>query len=236
MNDTPKFTEGHEEGDKLNPLRDVFLEFPNAMLVLASTTKAGLAKHGRKNWLSTKREDPFSYHLGKIGRHLLALELEGQWNKLDDQWHMAQVAWNAMAYLEHVHRRAVPKESRAVPYNKPAFDRQYPIKGPFYPEDLKKFLDFTETLPKEAKERVRREALHRWPEAQEELKPSLSDAEYYELMAREPNKILEEMPFREASEGEELPRTQLPEPKWKDARERLEELRAQTPNALSKQD
>lgn len=91
---------------KLNPLRDVYQEFPLAMYAVAALTAFGAGKHPVRGWRTFDHVYALGYHLGKIGRHLLDLETEGEVNEADgDMLHMAQVAWNALGYLDHLLRQ-----------------------------------------------------------------------------------------------------------------------------------
>lgn len=88
--------------DKINPLRDVFLEMPYAMLAVASITSFGAKKHAPRGWQTLERQYALDYHSSKIGRHQIKGELQGQVNPEDgDNLHMAAVAWNALCWLNH---------------------------------------------------------------------------------------------------------------------------------------
>lgn len=88
--------------DKPDPLRDVYQEFPLAMTEIARVTAYGATKHAPRGWRTFEPEYGMNYHRSKIGRHLLALETNGPINRSDgDLLHAAQVAWNALAYLDH---------------------------------------------------------------------------------------------------------------------------------------
>jgi hypothetical protein len=106
----PKFIDGVYNDvtgtvEKPNPLRDVYLEFPRAMLAIAKVTAFGASKHAPRAWRTLRKRGlayALNYHISKIGRHLLKLETDGPVNKEDgDALHMAQVAWNSLAHLEH---------------------------------------------------------------------------------------------------------------------------------------
>lgn len=91
---------------KLNPMRDVYQEFPFAMYAVAAITAFGARKHAVRGWRTFEHEYALAYHLGKIGRHLLGLETNGEINEADGEMlHMAQVAWNALGYLDHLLRQ-----------------------------------------------------------------------------------------------------------------------------------
>lgn len=93
--------------EKPNPMRDVFQEFPLAMAAVAEVTAYGAKKHAPRGWQTFDPVYGFAYHTAKLGRHLLAEETNGSVNKADgDILHAAQVAWNAMARLEHLLRGA----------------------------------------------------------------------------------------------------------------------------------
>ena len=56
-----------------------------------------------RGWLTFEHPYAIVYHTSKLGRHLLAEETEGPLNASDsDLLHAAQVAWNALARLEHI--------------------------------------------------------------------------------------------------------------------------------------
>lgn len=100
------YVDRHGSDEKPNPMRDVYLEFPRAMLAVAAVTAFGAEKHAPRGWRTFETGYALDYHLAKIGRHLLKLETEGEINREDgDNLHMAAVAWNALAYLEHHLRR-----------------------------------------------------------------------------------------------------------------------------------
>ncbi len=89
--------------EKPNPLRDVYHEFPLAMTEIAKVTAYGMEKHASRGWRTFKPSYGIGYHTGKLGRHLLAEETNGPINKSDGGLlHAAQVAWNALARLEHM--------------------------------------------------------------------------------------------------------------------------------------
>ncbi len=89
--------------EKPNPLRDVYHEFPLAMIEIAKVTAYGMEKHANRGWRTFKPSYGIGYHTGKLGRHLLAEETDGPINKNDGGLlHAAQVAWNALARLEHM--------------------------------------------------------------------------------------------------------------------------------------
>jgi hypothetical protein len=105
---TEKYVDKTGTMEKLDPMNDVFLEFPRAMKEVARVTRFGAQKHSPRGWRTFKHLYAFKYHLSKVGRHLLGLEVEGSLNLEDVEEgcpprirHMAQVAWNALAYLEH---------------------------------------------------------------------------------------------------------------------------------------
>lgn len=88
---------------KPNPMRDVYLEFPRAMLAIAVVTAYGAEKHAPRGWQTFDPEYGLNYHIGKLGRHLLDRELHGEINHSDGSvLHAAQAAWNALALLENV--------------------------------------------------------------------------------------------------------------------------------------
>ena len=87
---------------KPDPLRDVYQEFPLAMMEIARVTAYGAKKHAPRGWRTFEHEYGMNYHRSKIGRHLLHLETDGPINEGDGELlHAAQVAWNALAYLDH---------------------------------------------------------------------------------------------------------------------------------------
>lgn len=91
--------------EKPNPMMDVFQEFPLAMLEIAKVTAYGAKKHAVRGWQTFSPDYGIRYHTGKMGRHLLAEEMEGAVNVEDGELlHAAQVAWNALARLEHIVR------------------------------------------------------------------------------------------------------------------------------------
>ena len=101
--------------EKPDPMRDVYQEFPRAMMEIARVTAYGATKHAVRGWQTFTPEYGINYHRSKIGRHLLNLELEGPINEADGGLlHAAQVAWNALAYLEHYLRSVVPAGALAL--------------------------------------------------------------------------------------------------------------------------
>jgi hypothetical protein len=93
--------------EKPNPLRDVFLEFPRAMLGIAKVTAFGAMKHAARGWRTFDHDYAEEYHRSKLGRHLLKDELEGPVNHGDgDLLHLEQAAWNLLAQIEHRHMKA----------------------------------------------------------------------------------------------------------------------------------
>ncbi len=87
---------------KPDPLRDVYLEFPRAMLAVAEVTAYGAGKYAPRDWQTFEPEYGMNYHRSKVGRHLLKEELEGPVNHEDgDLLHAAQAVWNMLAYLEN---------------------------------------------------------------------------------------------------------------------------------------
>ena len=98
---TEKYVDKTGTEQKPNPMRDVYLEFPRAMLAVAGVTAFGAKKHAPRGWRTFGSSYGMDYCMSKIGRHLLKLETEGPVNHEDGQLlHAAQVAWNALAYLE----------------------------------------------------------------------------------------------------------------------------------------
>lgn len=128
--DTPKY--GYEvfkgpyvdktgTDQKPNPMRDVYQEFPLAMLEVAKVTAAGAKKHAPRAWQTFDPGYGIVYHTSKLGRHLIGEEIDGPVNEADGGLlHAAQVAWNALARLEHILRlrnrgkmiNPIPAESR----------------------------------------------------------------------------------------------------------------------------
>lgn len=99
---SPRYVDQTGTDEKPNPMRDVYLEFPRAMMALARVTAYGAGKHAPRGWQTFEPDYALPYHLGKVGRHLLALETEGPINRQDGELlHAAQAAWNMLAYLEH---------------------------------------------------------------------------------------------------------------------------------------
>ena len=93
---------------KPDPMRDVYLEFPLAMMEIAKVTAYGASKHAPRGWQTFDPEYGMDYHRSKVGRHLLKEELEGPVNHEDgDLLHPSQTAWNMLAYLEHFLRNQV---------------------------------------------------------------------------------------------------------------------------------
>lgn len=87
--------------DKPNPMRDVYQEFPRAMMLIAEVTAFGAKKHAPRGWRTFDNLYGMDYCLGKIGRHLLGQEKEGPVNYADGGvLHMAQSAWSHLAWLE----------------------------------------------------------------------------------------------------------------------------------------
>lgn len=100
-----KYIDKTGSDQKPNPLRDVFQEFPLAMMEIARVTAFGVEKHASRGWQTFSSVYGIKYHTGKLGRHLLAEETEGMVNEADGGlFHAAQVAWNALARLEHILR------------------------------------------------------------------------------------------------------------------------------------
>ena len=117
MDNIDKQHEDHDEGlrlaeadkvkkAKLDPLRGVFLQFPGAMKEIARVTEMGAVKYTPYGWTRMTNDEAQPMFQAALGRHLLAGD-EYPYNEndigLDGQplLHMAQVAWNAMASLEH---------------------------------------------------------------------------------------------------------------------------------------
>ena len=99
--------------ERVNPIRDVLQEFPFAMYAVAAITAYGARKHTPRSWrnsvYTTGREKDhqgqIAYHTGKIGRHLIRGEVEGDVNHEDGgNLHSAAVAWNALAMLDTILR------------------------------------------------------------------------------------------------------------------------------------
>ena len=89
--------------EKPNPMRDVYLEFPRAMRAISVVTAYGAEKHAPRGWQTFDPQYGIDYHMSKIGRHLLARELDGEVNRSDgDLLHAAQICWNALALLENI--------------------------------------------------------------------------------------------------------------------------------------
>lgn len=87
---------------KPNPMRDVFLEFPRTMMALATVTAFGAKKHAPRGWQTFDPKYGLEYHMGKAGRHTLALETEGLINHTDGGLrHRVQAAWNYLAACEN---------------------------------------------------------------------------------------------------------------------------------------
>ena len=99
--------------ERVNPVRDVLQEFPFAMCAVASITAYGASKHRVRSWRDPKYttgddkslKAKLAYFTGKMGRHMIRGEIEGDINPEDDNnLHSAAVAWNALAYLDTVLR------------------------------------------------------------------------------------------------------------------------------------
>ena len=81
----------------------VFQYFPRALLEIAKVSAFGAAKHNvpmsEKGFLRPEYTEVM--YEDAIGRHTLALAIEGEVNAADgDLYHRAQRAWNALASLE----------------------------------------------------------------------------------------------------------------------------------------
>ena len=121
-----KYVDKTGTDQKPNPMRDVFLEFPHAMLAVAEVTAFGAKKHAPRGWRTFEHKYGMDYSLSKIGRHLLKLETEGPVNAEDGGLlHMAQVAWNALAYLDH-YLRQLKEEAGLLPANAVDMRGKYP--------------------------------------------------------------------------------------------------------------
>ncbi len=91
---------------KPNPMTDVYLEFPLAMMELARVTAYGAGKHAPRGWQTFDPEYGIRYHASKMGRHLLDGETKGFENEADGGLlHPAQATWNALAWLENILRQ-----------------------------------------------------------------------------------------------------------------------------------
>jgi len=112
LSETTEYIDKTGTDQKPDPLRDVFQEFPLAMLAVAEVTAFGARKHAPRGWRTFDHDYALNYHRSKIGRHLLKLEIEGPVNAEDgDLLHAAQVAWNSLAYLEHYLRLDKPSSA-----------------------------------------------------------------------------------------------------------------------------
>ena len=103
--DTSKDT---KSSAKPNIGRDVVQSWPWAMFALAQVVvDAEASGHGRLDWQGADYcadgtvEGHLHYFLGKLGRHLAMMEIEGPVNfREGNQLHPAAVAWSALGYLE----------------------------------------------------------------------------------------------------------------------------------------
>ena len=96
------------DGGKAPVVRGLFHYFPRALMEVAKASEYGKTKYAtayeEKNW--SKLEDAQGRYLDGAGRHLLNIEVDGDFDPeckeiLDmDIHHAAQVAWNMLAYLE----------------------------------------------------------------------------------------------------------------------------------------
>ena len=99
---TEKYIDQTGTAEKPNPMRDVYLEFPLAMMEISKVTAFGASKHAPRGWQTFDPEYGMDYHKSKVGRHLLKEEIEGPVNHEDGELlHPAQTVWNMLAYLEH---------------------------------------------------------------------------------------------------------------------------------------
>ena len=100
---------------KPNPMRDVFQEFPLAMLEVSKVTAFGAGKHAPRGWQTFDPDYGFAYCTSKLGRHLLGEELDGPVNHADGELlHAGQVAWNALGRLEFlIRKRKAEAEGRS---------------------------------------------------------------------------------------------------------------------------
>ncbi len=102
LSDDKPYVDKTGTDEKPDPMRDVYLEFPRAMMAIAGVTAFGARKHAPRGWQTFDPEYGMNYHRSKVGRHLLKEETEGPVNHEDgDLLHPAQTVWNMLAYLEH---------------------------------------------------------------------------------------------------------------------------------------
>ncbi len=93
--------------EKPNPMRDVYQEFPLAMMELAKVTAYANVKHKPRDWQAFEHDYGIAYFTAKVGRHLLAEETEGPVNESDGGLlHAAQGTWDSLARLEHILMRS----------------------------------------------------------------------------------------------------------------------------------
>jgi hypothetical protein len=96
---------------KPDPMRDVYLEFPRAMMEIAKVTAYGATKHPPRGWQTFEPRYGTVYHRSKVGRHLLKEETEGLVNHEDGGLlHPAQTVWNMLAYLENILKLQEPNK------------------------------------------------------------------------------------------------------------------------------
>ena len=94
---------------KVPVTQGVFNYFPRALLEVAKVSAFGATKHSvplaEKGFLRPEYTEEM--YEDAIGRHTLALAIEGEVNAADgDLYHRAQRAWNALASLERFLIRA----------------------------------------------------------------------------------------------------------------------------------
>lgn len=93
----------NEKASKIPVYRGCMAYFPRALEEVAKVSRFGTEKHNvaleEKGFL--RPEYTPAMYADAIGRHLLALQTEGEINIEDDGLlHRAQLAWNALASLE----------------------------------------------------------------------------------------------------------------------------------------
>lgn len=76
----------------------VFSSFPRALLELSKVADHGAKKYTKDGWVSV--ENGQKRYASALGRHILKRHIEGELDSESNLYHLAHMAWNALAVLE----------------------------------------------------------------------------------------------------------------------------------------